>query len=51
MHLVLNVVTKPVEQPTKSCKKQNKKLNQQVLNKIKGSNSNKRPSHTHDRYL
>ena len=42
MNITYDIKVKLVEQPTKSCKKANKKLNQQILNDIKRSNKNAR---------
>lgn len=50
MHITLNVVEKPVGQQT-SAKKQTKKLNQEMLNKIKSTNKHQKNNHGPQKYM
>ena len=50
MHITLDIVEKPVEQKP-STKKQTKKLNQEILNKIKQTTKHPKQNHAHQKLM
>lgn len=51
MNITLDVKVTPVEQKTKGTKKNNKKLNQKILNDIKRSNQHTRRGDAHQKLM